>query len=201
MQIPWLFPDFFPIFIFSLTFNKIPWLFPDFSQVWNFPDFSLTAGHPANALWDQRHDRAMKSQGDQVRCGLSTEWPLQALPHKDDTKIFKTWRPKQLKQLERLHSDDTPAASWLPILLSHIGSQVKRRQSQSYTFKEFVKIYIEINIYMTHLLKLLDMMCKYEMDPTSIVENTEQTRFCPQMDRRTRWNQYTPLSTLLKRGI
>ena len=43
MQIPWL----FPIFIFSLTFNKIPWLFPDFCQVWNFPDFSLTAGHPA----------------------------------------------------------------------------------------------------------------------------------------------------------
>ena len=42
MQIPWL----FPIFIFSLTFNKIPWLFPDFFQVWNFPDFSLTAGHP-----------------------------------------------------------------------------------------------------------------------------------------------------------
>ena len=46
MQIPWL----FPIFIFSLTFNKIPWLFPDFCQVWNFPDFSLTAGHPAIVL-------------------------------------------------------------------------------------------------------------------------------------------------------
>ena len=43
MQISW----FFPIFIFSLTFNKIPWLFPDFCQVWNFPDFCLTAGHPA----------------------------------------------------------------------------------------------------------------------------------------------------------
>ena len=34
----------------------------------------------------------------------------------------------------------------------------------------------------THFLKLLDKMCKYEMDPTSIVEDTEQTRFCPQMD-------------------
>ena len=30
------------------------------------------------------------------------------------------------------------------------------------------------------------------MDPTSIVEDTEWTLFCPQMDRRTRWNQYTP---------
>ena len=28
-------------------------------------------------------------------------------------------------------------------------------------------------------------MCKYEMDPMSIVEDTERTRFCPQMDRRT----------------
>ena len=46
---------------------------------------------------------------------------------------------KELEQLERLLSEDTPAASWLPIPLSHIGSQVKRRQSQSYKFKEFAK--------------------------------------------------------------
>ena len=40
-------------------------------------------------------------------------------------------------------------------------------------------------LYMTHLLKLLDKMCKYEMDPMSIVKDTERTRFCPQTDRRT----------------
>ena len=34
MQIPWL----FPIFIFSLTFNKIPWLFPSLEFPWLFPD-------------------------------------------------------------------------------------------------------------------------------------------------------------------
>ena len=28
-------------------------------------------------------------------------------------------------------------------------------------------------------------MCKYEMDPMSIVEDTERTGFRPQMDRRT----------------
>ena len=27
-------------------------------------------------------------------------------------------------------------------------------------------------------------MCNFEMDPTSIVEDTEQTWFSPQMDRR-----------------
>ena len=39
-----------------------------------------------------------------------------------------------------------PAASWLPIQLSHIGSQVKRRQSQNYKFKEFAKIWNKINL-------------------------------------------------------
>ena len=55
-------------------------------------------------------------------------------------------------------------------------------------------------LHATHLLKLLDTMCKYKMDLTSIFEDTERTRFCPQTDKRTRWNQYTPLSTLLKQG-
>ena len=27
-------------------------------------------------------------------------------------------------------------------------------------------------------------MCKYEMDPVSIVEDTERTQFCPQMERQ-----------------
>ena len=53
---------------------------------------------------------------------------------------------------------------------------------------------------MTHLLKLLDKVCKYEMDPASIVEDTEWTRFCPQMDGQmdkwTRWNQYTPFQVM-----
>ena len=48
--------------------------------------------------------------------------------------------PQKLEQLERLRSEDTPTASWLPILLSQIGSQIKRGQSQSSKFKEFAKI-------------------------------------------------------------
>ena len=31
----------------------------------------------------------------------------------------------------------------------------------------------------------IDKMCKYKMDPTSIVEDTQRTRFCPQLDRPT----------------
>ena len=40
-------------------------------------------------------------------------------------------------------------------------------------------------LHATHLLKLLDKMCRYEMYPTSIVEDIELTRFCPQTDKRT----------------
>ena len=49
------------------------------------------------------------------------------------------WKLLELEQLERLHSDIPPAAPWLPILLIHIGSQVKTRQSQSYKFETFAK--------------------------------------------------------------
>ena len=35
-------------------------------------------------------------------------------------------------------------------------------------------------LHATHRLKLLDKMCKCEMDPASIVEGTEWIRFCPQ---------------------
>ena len=95
----------------------------------------------------------------------------------------------KLEQLECLRSEDTPAASWLPMPLSHIGSRVKRRQRQSYKFKELAKIsnfwILKQTLHATHLLKLLDKMCKYEMDPMSIVEDTERTRFCPQTDRQT----------------
>ena len=40
-------------------------------------------------------------------------------------------------------------------------------------------------LHTTHVLKLLDKMCKYEMDSTSIVEDTERTWFSPQTDRVT----------------
>ena len=47
---------------------------------------------------------------------------------------------------------------------------------------------LQLSLHMTHLLKLLDNMFKYEIDPTSIVEETVQTQFCPQTDGQTeRW--------------
>ena len=56
-------------------------------------------------------------------------------------------------------------------------------------FKEFAKTtncyILNRTLHATHLLKLFGKMCKYKMDLVSIVEDTEQMPFCPQMDRQT----------------
>ena len=61
----------------------------------------------------------------------------------------------------------------------HIRSQVKTRQSQSYKFKKNAKNLnfdiLQETLHATHLLKLLDKMYKYEMDPTRTVGVTERT--------------------------
>ena len=120
-------------------------------------------------------------------------------------KKIRVDRPLELLSTDGDFLPRSSSYAWLPMSLSHIGSEVKRRQSQSYKFKNFTKIsnfwILKRALHVTHLLKLLDKMCKYEMDPMSIVEDTERTRFCPQTDRRTRWYQYIPLSTSSKRGV
>ena len=40
------------------------------------------------------------------------------------------------------------------------------------------------SLHTTH--PLLDKMCNYEMDPASIVEDTERTQFCRQTESQTR---------------
>ena len=51
---------------------------------------------------------------------------------------------------------------------------------------------LQVTLHATHLLKLLDKMHKYEMDPTRTVCTAEQTRDEGRTDGRTEWNQYTP---------
>ena len=73
-------------------------------------------------------------------------------------------------------------------------------------------VVIQETLHETHLLKLLDKMYKYEMDPTRIVAATERTRDAVRMDGhmdgrmdgwtdgQMEWNQYTPPTTLLCEG-
>ena len=58
-------------------------------------------------------------------------------------------------------------------------------------------------LHTTHILNLLDRMCKCEMDPASIMEVTEWTLhvFCPQTDGQTTWNQYPPFNFVETEGI
>ena len=68
--------------------------------------------------------------------------------------IFKVCQQNLMIHWEETRTTRTPAfwgyASWLPIPLSHIGSQVKRRQSQSYKFKKFQIFYFWNGHYMRH---------------------------------------------------
>ena len=70
----------------------------------------------------------------------------------------------------------------------HIRSQVKTRQSQSYKFEKIAKNsnfeILQETIHGTHLLKLLDKIYKYELDPTRTVGATERTRDAGRTDGR-----------------
>ena len=84
----------------------------------------------------------------------------------------------KLQQLERLRSEIPPTASWLPTVVIHIRTQVKTRQS--YKFEKIAKNKnfenLPETLHAAHLLKLLNKMCKYEMDPTRTVGAIERTR-------------------------
>ena len=69
--------------------------------------------------------------------------------------------------------------------------QTKNKTKQNATnLKNLPKFQIFEYWNMTHRLKLLDKMCKYEMDPVSIVEDTEDAILSTdgQRDGRKRWN-------------
>ena len=134
-----------------------------------------------------------------------------------------------------------PPPPSLPIVLSHIGSQVKRRQSESYKLKKLAKF--SNKHYMRHtiwscLVRCANMkwtrrvLLKIQSGHDSVHRRTDGwtdrrtsvlhiwykyqvkldaphsalTYLCSQLLAviildRTRWNQYTPLSTSLKRGV
>ena len=95
----------------------------------------------------------------------------------------------KLEQLEHLHSENTPRRSMITHTIDSYWIPSENKTSQSYKFKELAKTsdffkFWNTSLNTANLQKLLDKMCKYEMDPVSIVEDTERTWFCPQTDRR-----------------
>ena len=110
-------------------------------------------------------------------------------------------------QLEHLCSEISPPPPRLPILLIHIRSQVKPRQSQSYKFKKIAKNsnfkILQVTLHATHLLKLLRKMYKYEKDPTRTAGARERTqdagRTDGQMDGRSETN--IPPNNFVVQGV
>ena len=81
----------------------------------------------------------------------------------------------ELEQLECLHSENTPCRPMITHTMDSYQDKVKITN-----LKSLPKIQI-----LEFWHKLLNKMCKYEMDPASIVEVTEWTGFCPQTDGQT----------------
>ena len=110
------------------------------------------------------------------------------------------------RTLERLRSEIPPAAPWLPILVIHIISKVKTRQSQSYKFKKIAKNtnfkILPETLHATHLLQLLDKMYEYKMDPIKTVGATERTWDAGRTDGQTDGvKPVYPPTTSLWRGV
>ena len=110
----------------------------------------------------------------------------------------------ELEQLERLRSEIPHAAPWSPTLVIPIRLQVKTRQSQSYKLKKKCKKNANFEIlqetfHTTHLLKLLDKMYKYEMDPTRTVGATERTRDAGRTDGQADGRTECPTTSLCGR--
>ena len=78
----------------------------------------------------------------------------------------------KLEQLECLRSEDTPAASWLPTLLNHVGSQIKTRSNDLEDNGQGQR-----SSHATHFLMLVIICAKYGKNPWGTVDATERTRF------------------------
>ena len=129
----------------------------------------------------------------------------------------------KLEQVERLRSEDIPPPHDYPYYWAILDPKSREDKVKVTYFKNLQTFRIlKHTLHTTHLLTLLEKMCKYEMYPMSIVEDKERTRFCPQTDRRTdeqgetsilpfqlRWSEgytncnhlYTPLFSVSKMHI
>ena len=135
-----------------------------------------------------------------MRVHITSAHSFQEICQPLDSRLDAHYTEYKIEQLERLRSEIPYTATWLPILVIHIRSQVKTRQSQSYKLKNIAKYsnfkMLLATLHATHLLKLLDKMYKYAVNPTRTVGATERTRDAGRTDgltdRRMEWNQYTP---------
>ena len=100
-------------------------------------------------------------------------------------QVLNTMLTYNIKNVIALHCTYTFTACLYFSYIETNYNKSKEDKVQVANFKNSPKFQTLQTLHMTHLLKLLDKMCKYEMDPTNIVEDTERTRFCPQTDRRT----------------
>ena len=123
---------------------------------------------------------------------------LQWLKYNND----QIWK---LVQLECLHSENTPRHPTITHTIDsyQIPDQSKQDKVKVTNFKNLPKISVlEFCKIFTHNtpFEVAYKMCKYDMNPPSIVEVTERTRFCPQTDGETDRRTYRQTDGWRERG-
>ena len=92
----------------------------------------------------------------------------------------------ELEQLEHLCSEDTPTASWLPLLLSHIGSQSKEDKVKIKNFKNLPKFQIckyWNKLYIQHPFGSCLIRCANMKWIQWVLLKIQRGHICPQTDR------------------
>ena len=100
----------------------------------------------STANYNSEEPKSLKQWHISDPIGVSTKWPQHFQMHflawklsylySNFPKVGSQWSKWKLEQLERLRFEIPHTAPWLPILVIHIRSQLKTRQSQSYKFKK-----------------------------------------------------------------
>ena len=96
----------------------------------------------------------------------------------DSRLVWQLFLPNSLKpgvKSRTTRTTRTPAfwaTSWLPTLLSHVGSQVKTRSNDLEDIGQDQR-----SSHATHLLMLVIICIKYGKNPSRTIDATERTRF------------------------
>ena len=101
---------------------------------------------------------------------------LNSFEYFEMTALILKWRHQLLEKTRTTRTPAfwgyPPAASWLPTLLSHVGSQVKTRSNDLEDIDQGQR-----SSHATHLLMLVIICIKYGKNPSRTIDATERTQF------------------------
>ena len=108
----------------------------------------------------------------------------------------------KLEQLECLRSEDTPCRLMITHTIKSYWIPSQKKTVKVGNLKNSPKFQnLKQTLHVTHLLKLLEKMRKYEKDPMNIVERYKADNILSTDGQTDKVKPVYPLSTSLKRGV